>query len=120
MKHLSEFFNYSERQMQRIIYSANGMSFGENIKKIRMQRAADLLQNTELKVSEIADYLGYYDTSSFRHAFRNYYGSSIIQIGPIVRCFFFGIICLLWYDKVDCGRGSDSGAVVSNSDKNGG
>jgi two-component system response regulator YesN len=62
--------------MQRIIYSATGMSFGENIKKIRMQRAADLLQNTELKVSEIADYLGYYDTSSFRHAFRNYYGKT--------------------------------------------
>lgn len=76
VKHLSEFFNYSERQMQRIIYSAAGMSFGENIKKIRMQRAADLLQNTELKVSEIADYLSYYDTSSFRHAFRNYYGKT--------------------------------------------
>ena len=26
--------------------------------------------------AEIADYLGYYDTSSFRHAFRNYYGKT--------------------------------------------
>ena len=76
LNHLAEFFNYSERQMQRIIYTATGMSFGENIKKIRMQRAAELLKNTELKVAEIADYLGYYDTSSFRHAFRNYYGKT--------------------------------------------
>lgn len=42
----------------------------------RMQRAADLLKNTELTVSKIADYLGYYDTSSFRHAFKNYYGTT--------------------------------------------
>ena len=76
LKHLAEFFNYSERQMQRIIFTATGMSFGENVKKIRMQRAADLLKNTELTVSKIADYLGYYDTSSFRHAFKNYYGTT--------------------------------------------
>ena len=68
LEHLAEFFNYSERQMQRIIFAATGMSFEENVEKIRMQRAADLLKNTELTVSKIADYLGYYDTSSFRHA----------------------------------------------------
>lgn len=76
LKHLAEFFNYSERQMQRIIYAATGMSFGENVKKIRMQRAAELLKSTELTVSEIADHLGYYDTSSFRHAFKSYYGTT--------------------------------------------
>ena len=49
------------------------MSFGENVKKLRMQRAAELLRTGNAKVADIAEYLGYYDVSSFRHAFRAYY-----------------------------------------------
>ncbi|MGN0363300.1 MAG: AraC family transcriptional regulator [Bilifractor sp.] len=71
LRHLAEFFNYSERQMQRIIQSSTGLSFGENIKKIRMNHARDLLKNSDQSIQDIAEYLGYYDASSFRHAFRS-------------------------------------------------
>ncbi len=74
LSHLSAFFNYSERQMQRIIFSATGMSFGENVKKLRMNKAAELLENSPMTIAQIAEYLGYYDASSFRQAFKKYYG----------------------------------------------
>ena len=74
LKYLSEFFNYSERQIQRIITTTTGLSFSENIKKLRMERAAQLLTNTHSTIAEIADELGYYDTSNFRHVFNDYYG----------------------------------------------
>ncbi len=76
LSHLASFFNYSERQMQRIIESATGIGFSENIKKLRMNKAAELLRNTDMPVSEIADILGYYDCSSFRQSFKKYYGCS--------------------------------------------
>lgn len=73
LKHLAEFFNYSERQMQRIILAATGCTFSENLLRLRMSHAAALLTQTDHSVSDIAGVLGYYDTSSFRHAFRAYY-----------------------------------------------
>lgn len=73
LAHLAEFFNYSERQMQRIITTVTGHSFSENIKKIRMNHAAGMLANPDLTVQEIADLLGYYDSSNFRQVFKSYY-----------------------------------------------
>lgn len=70
LKHLAEFFHYSERQMQRIIHTATGFSFGENIRYLRMKHGKEMLRETNLSVQEIADILGYYDAGSFRHAFR--------------------------------------------------
>ncbi|TKG95495.1 hybrid sensor histidine kinase/response regulator [Puteibacter caeruleilacunae] len=47
---------------------------GEFIKKIRMQRAAKLLEVTDLSVSEIAEEIGYVDIKSFRNTFKKTYG----------------------------------------------
>ena len=76
LSHLSEFFNYSERQMQRIIQKSTGLSFGDNVKKLRMQSAAELLKKTGMTIAEIASELGYYDSSNFRQTFKKYYGMS--------------------------------------------
>lgn len=76
LSHLAEFFNYSERQIQRIITTATGLSFSENIKKLRMNHAADLLKKTNLSVREIAELTGYYDASNFRHLFKEYFGET--------------------------------------------
>lgn len=73
LSHLAEFFNYSERQMQRIITAVTGLSFSENIKKMRMNHAAELLEKTNLTVQKIAEMNGYYDAGSFRHLFKKFY-----------------------------------------------
>lgn len=38
-----------------------------------MDKAKEMLAVPTMTVSEISDVLGYYDVSSFRHAFRNYW-----------------------------------------------
>lgn len=76
LSHLAEFFNYSERQMHRIIKNATGMTFSDNIKKIRMDQAKELLANPNITICEIADILGYYDASNFRKMFKSCFGIS--------------------------------------------
>lgn len=74
LSHLAGFFNYSDRQMLRIIKAATGMSFNENIKKIRMNHAKEFLAHSDLTVREISNILGYYDASNFRKVFKSYFG----------------------------------------------
>lgn len=76
---LAEFFNYSERQIQRIIKKSTGMSFSENIQRLKMKRAAQLLRNPDRPVSEIAEELGYSDVGTFRHNFKKYFDSTPVE-----------------------------------------
>lgn len=73
---LSVFFHYSERQIQRIIKSRTGMSFSDNIRKLKMGRAAQMLSNTTIPIADISLKLGYSDPARFRHVFKDYYGIS--------------------------------------------
>lgn len=67
---LASFFNYSERQVQRIIKAATGQGFHENILKMKLAQADRLLKNTDLPVQEIASRLGYSDVAGFRQTFK--------------------------------------------------
>lgn len=71
---MSEHFHYSERHMKRIIKKYTGHSFSENILGIRMSQAKHLLTKTALPVAQVAAQVGYSDVSSFRYAFKKYFG----------------------------------------------
>lgn len=73
---LSERFNYSDRQLQRIIKAATGMSLHDNITKLKMRQAAKLLENPNVTVVSVAEELGYSSIASFRQAFKKYYGET--------------------------------------------
>jgi AraC-like DNA-binding protein len=79
LSQLASFFNYSERQLQRIIKAYTGMNFSENIQKLKMKQAADLLLHTELSVVEIAERVGYSDVSNFRQFFKKYFNSTPVE-----------------------------------------
>lgn len=79
LKELAAFFNYSERQIQRIIKSSTGMSFSENIQKLKMRQAAKLLGNPDMPIAAIAEELGYSDAGNFRHVFKKYYGMTPME-----------------------------------------
>ena len=79
LKELSDFFSYSERQMQRIIKSSTGKSFSENIQQLKMKKAARLLENSDLSISKIAEELGYVDPGNFRNIFKKYYGMTLSE-----------------------------------------
>lgn len=73
LKELSSIFNYSPRQLQRIILSATGMTFTENIQKQKIEMAARLLMETNKSVSEIGESLGYSSLNNFRKIFKKYF-----------------------------------------------
>ncbi|MCD8151262.1 MAG: AraC family transcriptional regulator [Clostridiales bacterium] len=74
LSELSSFFNYSERQIQRIIKQSTGMSFSQNIQKLKLRQAVRLIQNSNLSIAAISDELGYSAPENFRKVFKKYYG----------------------------------------------
>ncbi len=73
LKELSEIFNYSPRQLQRIIFNATGHTFIENIQNQKMKQAGELLVNSSLAVSEISERVGFSSLNNFRKIFMKYY-----------------------------------------------
>ena len=51
-----------------------GISFGDYLTKVRIEKAMDLLKNTHMKIYEIADLVGYQNPSWFNVAFKRYTG----------------------------------------------
>lgn len=60
--------------LSRLFKAETGMNFTKYLIQFRMNKAADLLLNTIFKVTEIAGYVGYNDTSYFIQTFKKYYG----------------------------------------------
>ncbi len=73
LKELSSIFNYSERQLQRIIQNATGHTFIENIQNQKMKQASDLLRNSALPISEISERAGFQSLNNFRKTFFRYF-----------------------------------------------
>ena len=76
LKEVASLYNYSERQVQRILKNATGLSFTEMVQKLRMKEAARLLIETQFPVSKIAIELGYNNLGNFRKIFNRSYGQS--------------------------------------------
>lgn len=53
-----------------------GMNFVEYLKKVRIEKAMELLKNTGLKINEISGMVGYNNTKHFATIFREYTGIS--------------------------------------------
>ncbi|MCR5396442.1 MAG: AraC family transcriptional regulator [Lachnospiraceae bacterium] len=73
LKELSAFFNYSQRQIQRLLVNATGMSFMEIVQSKRMKTAEQLLTTTTLSVEEICEKTGYQSPNNFRRIFAKYH-----------------------------------------------
>jgi AraC-like DNA-binding protein len=63
------------RTMQRRLM-VEGETFQSCLDQARLQRAGELLEQTELTVEEISHHLGYIESNSFRRAFRKWHGIS--------------------------------------------
>lgn len=76
LKTLSAQFNYSERQLARIIHSATNKNFLDLLLEIRMYHAARYLTMSGQSTEKVADLVGYANASSFYRVFMKYYGIS--------------------------------------------
>jgi two-component system response regulator YesN len=51
-----------------------GYGIYEYVLKVRMKKAAEMLMNSDIKILQISDNLGYKDKNYFSKAFKNYFG----------------------------------------------
>lgn len=65
--------NLSHSHLQHLFKQHTGLGLGRLLTEQRMQRAADLLQKTDLSIKEIAYTVGYEHTSSFIRAFERHF-----------------------------------------------
>ena len=73
---LAALFNYSERQVQRILLKNTGQTYTQLIQTMKMKEAARLLRDSRYPISKIASDLGYSNLGNFRRIFRKAYDIS--------------------------------------------
>ena len=62
--------------LSKLLKSRTGLSFSRYIIKIRMEKAIDMLLNTNLSISVIGSLVGYNSSSYFVQTFRRFYGTT--------------------------------------------
>ena len=73
---LAELFHYSEPHLCTLIKKNTGHTFTGLIKRLRLAEAIDYLTNTNLKIGEIAEKVGYNSADHFSRVFRSTYKMS--------------------------------------------
>lgn len=70
---LADVFKLSEAHISRIIKAQTGLTYSAYIESIRMGRAKELLESSDMTVKDIACSLGYENQSTFMKAFKRVY-----------------------------------------------
>lgn len=72
----TEKYFLSREYLMKLFKQQYGSGIHEYVQKVRMDKAKELLDNSELKIQEISEMLGYKDKNYFSKAFRNYFSLS--------------------------------------------
>lgn len=67
---VAAYFHYSSEYTSRLIKSTTGHTFTQILQKVRIERSQVLLQDTNMTVSDIANYIGYETTEHFIRTFK--------------------------------------------------
>ena len=73
---LADFFHYSEPHLSTLIRQNTGLNFTALVRQLRMADAVSYLINTQMKISEIAECIGYNSADHFSRVFRTTYHMS--------------------------------------------
>lgn len=73
---LAHGYGVGERQFQRLFVKHTGMSLTQYVQTLRVRAACELLLNTQLKISNIAEAVGYSHTPFFYEIFKKHTGLS--------------------------------------------
>lgn len=76
MEEMAHRLNLNPSHFSRIFKQETGETFVEFVTRTKMERAQELLNQSDLNVAEISEQLGYEHTSYFIKLFRNYAGMS--------------------------------------------
>lgn len=69
----AEHFGLNPAYLSKLTKEKTGYNFSFILRYIRMERAADLLKNTEMKIEQICESVGYCDTTQFIKTFKKQY-----------------------------------------------
>ena len=64
---------FSKEYLSKLFKTRYGIGIYEYLLKVRMERAAELLRDPDIKILDISARIGYTDNNYFSKAFRNYY-----------------------------------------------
>lgn len=71
---LAAFFHYTEPYLCSLIKDNTGKTYSQLIKELRIHQAKKYLENTNLKIGEIAERIGYHSPDHFTSVFRSVTG----------------------------------------------
>lgn len=72
-------FHYSESYLSRLISRQLGMSFSQLLQTIRLDKSCELLINSDVKITELCERVGYDNESYYIQLFRKVYGITPLQ-----------------------------------------
>lgn len=84
-KNLSEVLGYSVVYTQSLVKTLYGVPLSKLIQTLRCQKAAELLEKSELSVSEIINEIGYENETFFRTMFKQKYGKNMLEYRTDIR-----------------------------------
>ncbi|MCP3967011.1 MAG: helix-turn-helix transcriptional regulator [Lentisphaerae bacterium] len=73
---MAEFCNLSDDQFRRVFHNETGMLPKTYLDNLKLKKAAELLNNPDLKITDIAERLGYIDPYHFSRRFKKIIGCS--------------------------------------------
>ncbi len=76
---LSRQFYLSKPYLSKFIKEKSGMTFGDNVKRIRLNKASTLLRNGNMKIDKVAEAAGYQNVEHFNRLFKKKYGMTPVQ-----------------------------------------
>lgn len=76
LEEVARAMSISQGHLSRVFQKDTGMSIQEYILRFRVERAANLLKYSEVGLTEISDYMGFYSQSHFGTVFKKYMGLS--------------------------------------------
>jgi len=80
LEYIANKFFVSKEYLSKAFKTEYNINLTDYFIKLRMERARTLLQDSDMKVKEIAQLVGYEDVSYFNRLFKNYYGESPKQM----------------------------------------
>ncbi|MBA3301562.1 MAG: helix-turn-helix transcriptional regulator [Thermoleophilaceae bacterium] len=75
LDHLARQVATSRRQLQRVFNEIGGTSFRTYLARVRMRKAAEMLQANTAPVRDVAQRVGYRQPAQFAKAFRRHHGT---------------------------------------------
>lgn len=73
---LAELYGLSPSYLERLFVSQTGIAIPDMIKKLRIEKACDLLKHSDIPVEEISSQVGYLSVSNFYKTFRKMTGET--------------------------------------------